>query len=67
MKPTIAVVGATASGKSDFALELALALKGAVIINADSMQLYNQCQTLTAQPSRAMRLKVSHKLYVILF
>ncbi len=35
----IAVVGATTAGKSDLAVDLALALDGEVI-NADSMQLY---------------------------
>ena len=35
----IAVVGATATGKSGLAIELALALGGEVV-NADSMQLY---------------------------
>ena len=66
MKPTIAVVGATASGKSAFAVELGRALGKAVIINCDAMQLYNQCQTLTAQPSSQLQRKLPHRLYGVL-
>ena len=66
MKPTIAVVGATASGKSAFAVELGRALGKAVIINCDAMQLYNQCQTLTAQPSSQLQRQLPHRLYGVL-
>lgn len=38
-KPCIVVVGPTASGKSDLAQEIALAL-GGVVLSADSMQIY---------------------------
>ena len=44
----IAVVGATAAGKSDLAVDLALALGGEVI-NADSMQLYRGMDIGTAK------------------
>lgn len=37
--PVVCIVGPTASGKTDFAQELALALKGEVV-SADSMQIY---------------------------
>ncbi|MCW2893553.1 MAG: tRNA delta(2)-isopentenylpyrophosphate transferase, partial [Actinomycetia bacterium] len=43
----IAIVGATAAGKSDLAVEIALALGGEVI-NADSMQLYRGMDIGTA-------------------
>lgn len=57
----IAVVGATAAGKSDLAVELALALGGEVI-NADSMQLYRGMDIGTAKLTRAERRGVPHHL-----
>ena len=39
MIPVLAIVGATASGKSSFAVKCAKALDGE-IISADSMQIY---------------------------
>jgi tRNA dimethylallyltransferase len=57
----IAVVGATAAGKSDLAVELALALDGEVI-NADSMQLYRGMDIGTAKLTRAERRGVPHHL-----
>ncbi|MFY9777695.1 MAG: isopentenyl transferase family protein, partial [Trebonia sp.] len=50
----IAVVGATATGKSDLAVGLALALGGEVV-NADSMQLYRGMDIGTAKLSMAER------------
>ena len=55
----IAVVGPTASGKSDLAVELALELGGEVI-NADSMQLYRGMDVGTAKLSMAERRGVPH-------
>ena len=46
--PVIAVVGPTASGKSDLALELAQRLDGE-IVNADAMQLYRGMDIGTAK------------------
>ena len=66
MRPSIAVIGPTASGKSDFARHLASFLKPAVIINADAMQLYRQCRSLTSQPSQQMQRRVPHRLYAVL-
>ena len=57
----IAVVGATAAGKSDLAVELALALDGEVI-NADSMQLYRGMDIGTAKLTSAERRGVPHHL-----
>jgi tRNA dimethylallyltransferase len=57
----IAVVGPTAAGKSDLAVELALALNGEVI-NADSMQLYRGMDIGTAKLSQAERKGVPHHL-----
>ncbi|GAA4565027.1 tRNA (adenosine(37)-N6)-dimethylallyltransferase MiaA [Planotetraspora kaengkrachanensis] len=57
----IAVVGATAAGKSDLAVELALELGGEVV-NTDSMQLYRGMDIGTAKLSLAERMGVSHHL-----
>jgi tRNA dimethylallyltransferase len=57
----IAVVGATAAGKSDLAVELALALDGEVI-NADSMQLYRGMDIGTAKLTSEERRGVPHHL-----
>ncbi|MDA0563980.1 tRNA (adenosine(37)-N6)-dimethylallyltransferase MiaA [Streptomonospora sp. S1-112] len=64
--PVIAVVGPTAAGKSDLAVELALRLgarRGAAeIINADSMQLYRGMDIGTAKLTVAERRGVPHHL-----
>jgi tRNA dimethylallyltransferase len=57
----IAVVGATATGKSGLAIELALAL-GGEIVNADSMQLYQGMDIGTAKEPPAERRGVPHHL-----
>ncbi|WP_036322338.1 tRNA (adenosine(37)-N6)-dimethylallyltransferase MiaA [Microbispora sp. ATCC PTA-5024] len=59
--PVIAVVGATAAGKSDLAVELALRLGGEVI-NTDSMQLYRGMDIGTAKLTQAERRGVPHHL-----
>src|SRR5208283_2103295 len=57
----IAVVGATATGKSGLAIELARAL-GGEIVNADSMQLYQGMDIGTAKEPEAARRGVPHHL-----
>jgi len=57
----VAVVGATATGKSDLAVSLARALGGEVI-NADSMQLYRGMDIGTAKLSAAERQAIPHHL-----
>jgi tRNA dimethylallyltransferase len=57
----IAVVGATATGKSRLAIELACALGGEVV-NADSMQLYQGMDIGTAKEPPAARRGVPHHL-----
>jgi tRNA dimethylallyltransferase len=57
----IAVVGPTAAGKSDLAVELALRLDGEVI-NADSMQLYRGMNIGTAKLTGPERRGVPHHL-----
>ncbi len=60
MKPKLVVVlGPTAVGKSDVALELALHMNGE-IINADSQQVYRQMDIGTAKPSTKLRQKIPH-------
>ncbi|MEU9021687.1 tRNA (adenosine(37)-N6)-dimethylallyltransferase MiaA [Actinomadura sp. NPDC048394] len=57
----IAVVGATAAGKSDLAVELALRLGGEAV-NADSMQLYRGMDIGTAKLTPAEMRGVPHHL-----
>ena len=57
----VAVVGPTATGKSDLGVELALALGGEVV-NADSMQLYEGMDIGTAKLTPAERRGVPHAL-----
>ncbi|TDD83642.1 tRNA (adenosine(37)-N6)-dimethylallyltransferase MiaA [Actinomadura rubrisoli] len=57
----IAVVGATAAGKSDLAVELALRLDGEAV-NADSMQLYRGMDIGTAKLTRDEMRGVPHHL-----
>ena len=59
--PVVAVVGPTASGKSDLGVALALALDGEVV-NADSMQLYRGMDVGTAKLTVAERRGVPHHL-----
>ena len=63
--PLIAVVGATATGKSDLALELARTLDGE-IINADALQFYRGMDIGTAKvpPGRRQGI-VHHQLDVL--
>ncbi|GIH92064.1 tRNA (adenosine(37)-N6)-dimethylallyltransferase MiaA [Planobispora siamensis] len=59
--PVIAVVGPTAAGKSDLAVDLALELGGEVV-NTDSMQLYRGMDIGTAKLTTAERRGVPHHL-----
>ena len=63
--PVVAVVGATAAGKSDLALDLALALGGEVV-NTDSMQLYRGMDIGTAKLPVEERRGVPHHLLDVL-
>ena len=57
----LAVLGPTATGKSDLAIELALGL-GGEIVNADSMQLYVGMDIGTAKVPVMSRRGVPHHL-----
>lgn len=54
---TYIIAGPTASGKSDFAEWLA-ARTGAIIINSDSVQIYNGINAISAAPTPAPNLKL---------
>jgi tRNA dimethylallyltransferase len=60
-RPIVAVVGPTASGKSDLGIALALRL-GGEIINCDSVQVYKEIEIATAKVPLAERRGVPHHL-----
>lgn len=64
-KKIIVISGTTASGKSALAIDVAKKING-VIINADSMQIYEGLPILSAQPTEEDKKIVEHKLYGIL-
>jgi tRNA dimethylallyltransferase len=63
--PVVAVVGATASGKSDLALDLAQRV-GGEIVNTDSMQVYRGMDIGTAKLLPDQRRGISHHLMDVL-
>ena len=66
MKERINIIcGATASGKSQYALDLALKLDGE-IINADASQVYKEIPIITAQPAFEELQTCPHHLYGII-
>lgn len=67
-KPRVALIaGPTASGKSDLAVDLALAAETAglpgTVINADSAQVYADLRVLSARPSEEEMRGVRHVLF----
>lgn len=64
-QPVIVIGGPTASGKSALAIDIAEQF-GGEIINADSMQIYEDLSVLTARPRAADIARVPHHLYGIL-
>ncbi len=58
----VLIAGPTASGKSALALERARA-SGGLIINADSMQVYDTLRVVTARPSAEEEAQAEHQLY----
>ncbi|MBB2971067.1 tRNA dimethylallyltransferase [Mesorhizobium sp. RMAD-H1] len=62
IKNAILIAGPTASGKSALALRLAKERDG-YIVNADSMQVYDVLDLLTARPQAADLAAVPHYLY----
>ena len=66
-KAVALIAGPTASGKSDLAIELALAIETrggkAVVINADSAQVYRDLRILSARPTEAEMRGIDHRLF----
>lgn len=60
--PILFLAGPTASGKTALALRLAEA-NGAHVVNADSMQLYQDLPLLTARPTKAEMDRAPHHLF----
>ena len=58
----ILISGPTASGKSELAIKFAKKINGE-IINADSMQVYQELKILTARPVKENYNKIKHHLY----
>jgi tRNA dimethylallyltransferase len=56
------IAGPTASGKTAVALALAQRF-GAIIVNADSMQVYRDLRILTARPGEAEQRRAPHRLF----
>ena len=61
-KKIILLAGPTASGKSKLAIQIARKINGE-IINADSMQVYEDFSILSSRPSKTDLKKVKHHLY----
>lgn len=65
--PLALIAGPTASGKSDCAVALALALaergRAAVVINADSAQVYADLAVLSARPTAEDMRGIAHRLF----
>jgi tRNA dimethylallyltransferase len=62
MKPAILIHGPTASGKTLLSVALAKRLNGEVV-NADSMQVYQDLQVISARPTEAEMAEVPHHLF----
>ncbi|MBA3055882.1 MAG: tRNA (adenosine(37)-N6)-dimethylallyltransferase MiaA [Sphingomonadales bacterium] len=67
LPPVALIAGPTASGKSDLAVRLALALhergRAAVVVNADSAQVYADLAVLSARPAAAEMRGIEHRLF----
>ncbi|MBO5420766.1 MAG: tRNA (adenosine(37)-N6)-dimethylallyltransferase MiaA [Clostridia bacterium] len=59
--PVIAVVGPTASGKSDLAVEICLEFNGEAV-SADSMQIYKGLDISTAKPTEEEKKGIPHHM-----
>lgn len=62
MHQALLIAGPTASGKSALAIRLAKKLNG-VVINADSMQVYQDLRILSARPTIKDENEAEHRLY----
>lgn len=59
--PVVAVIGPTASGKSDLAVEICRHFGGEVV-SADSMQIYKGMDIATAKPTEEEKKNISHHM-----
>lgn len=64
-QPVALIAGPTASGKSDLAVRIAIAHGNAVVINADSAQVYADLRVLSARPTEDEMRGVPHRLFGI--
>ncbi len=64
-KACILLAGPTASGKSALAISIAKEF-GGVVINGDSMQIYDGLRVITARPSVEEEAECPHRLYGVL-
>ena len=60
-RPLLVILGPTASGKTEFAIQLALKFKGE-IISADSRQIYRELEIGSAKPTATELQKIKHHL-----
>jgi tRNA dimethylallyltransferase len=61
LHPLVAIVGPTASGKSDLGLFLAEAFSGE-LVNYDSLQIFRHLNIGTAKPTASERIRVPHHM-----
>jgi len=61
MSPLLCIVGPTASGKTALAIALAREV-GGEIVSCDSVQLFRECDIVSAKPSRAEQRAARHHL-----
>lgn len=61
MKNIVVIAGATASGKTGLAIELAKRLSGEVV-SADSMQIYRKMDIGTAKPTKEEQREIRHHM-----
>lgn len=62
LKDAVLIAGPTASGKSRRAMEIAEEA-GGIIVNADSMQVYDVLRVITARPSEEDEARMPHRLF----
>lgn len=62
LSPVVIIAGPTASGKTSFALKVAEQFNGEVV-NADSMQVYQELSVLTARPGVNEMARAPHHLF----
>lgn len=63
--PVSIIAGPTASGKTSYAIACAQEQNG-IIINADSVQLYDSLPILSARPTEEEQAQAPHRLYAVL-